>query len=75
MEHRRTSCKVNWFCYTKHMRKYELVALEPGEPEELVATGARAQMERDMDHLLADYLEGGEQEGQPVPEYRVQPAQ
>lgn len=54
---------------------YELVALEIGEDEELVATGTKAKMEALKEELLANYLEDGEQYGDPVPNYRVQTAQ
>jgi hypothetical protein len=54
--------------------RYELVRVE-ADGEELVAQGTRAAMERDKDYLLSDFQEGGEYEGQPLPDYRVQPAQ
>ncbi len=54
--------------------RYELVALEPGEDEELVAEGSRSEMEAEKERLEADYREGGELEGEPFPTYVVQPA-
>lgn len=54
---------------------WELV-VDEGDGEELVATGTRRKLERELDHLLADYREpDGELHGQPEPPYRIQPAQ
>lgn len=50
---------------------WELIRIEEGE-EELVLTGTRARMESEKDYSLSDYEPGGECEGEPIPEYRVQ---
>lgn len=63
--------------YTRCMSRYELVAvdLDGSEEDELIATGSRRQMERELAESLEEAQEDYDDGRYPWRALRVQPAQ
>ena len=69
-----------FLCYSRHISEREgpemtyQLAIDEGDGLEIIDEGSKAKMEREMSYLLSDLEEGGEREGEPRPEYFIQPA-